>query len=103
MTNEPFIDSRQDAARLIDIEACEITRRPTRVGDPYGLHEGDERWCDEDEVINCGTYFVRSPESGGWIWEGDLGPAKQRAMYDRLWREHLANLDRIKRERTARQ
>jgi hypothetical protein len=28
--------------------------------------------------------WVRSPESRGWVWEGDLPPAKFKAMYDRI-------------------
>jgi hypothetical protein len=31
--------------------------------------------------------WVRSPESRGWVNEGDLPPAKAKAMYDRIHRE----------------
>jgi hypothetical protein len=31
--------------------------------------------------------WVRSPESRGWVNEGDLPPAKAGAMYDRITRE----------------
>jgi hypothetical protein len=51
--------------------------------DPYGA-----RPDLPEEMKQVGTNrFVRSPESRGWVWEGDLPHASGHAMYERIHRE----------------
>ena len=78
-----WVATREAAGRAIDIETCEIGRWPAYDLDPYGV-----RADLPDEMKQIGTNrLVRSPESSGWVWEGDLPPAKVGAMYDRIARE----------------
>jgi hypothetical protein len=81
-----WVASRTVAGRAIDIETCELGRWGAYDLDPYGV--------DPDlpeELRQIGTNrFVRSPESRGWVWEGDLPAAKGHAMYARIEREREA-------------
>jgi hypothetical protein len=79
-----WLISRKEAGRAINIETCELGRWPANDMDPYGIREtlGEEVYCQ------VGTNrFVRSPETRGWVWEGDLPAEKGKAMYDRIHRE----------------
>ena len=79
-----WLASREQAARMIDIETCELGCWHTLDTDPYGIRE----MSGEKPYEQIGTNrFVRSPDSGGWVWEGDLPEAKGKAMYDRIHRE----------------
>lgn len=83
---EQWVARRPEAGRAIDIETCELGRWPAYDADPYGLQ--DRRGDLPEEMKQVGTNrFVRSPDSGGWVWEGDLPDEKAKAMYDRIHRE----------------
>jgi hypothetical protein len=76
-----WLASRKAAGKLIDIETCELDRWHACDEDPYGLREVlGERFYFQTGV----NRFVRSRDSIGWIWEGDLPPDKARAMYRRI-------------------
>ena len=52
--------SRKRAALAIDIESCELGQWKSCAADPYGVLD----WSSQD----FGTrWFVRTPESRGWI------------------------------------
>jgi len=80
---EQWIASREEAGSAIDIETCELGRWAALDTDPYGIRtpRGEEPY----EQIGT-NHWVRSPESRGWIWEGDLPPEKVKALNDRLVR-----------------
>jgi hypothetical protein len=84
-----WLASRKEAGKLIDIETCEIGCWYADANrDEYGIREMlGERGDSEDGYIDKFN-FVRSPDSDGWVCEGDLPPAKGKAMYDRIYREH---------------
>jgi len=80
--------SRKVAGQDIDIETCEIGWwRANANGDPYGIGEilGEEDHLEKGYSDNF--HFVRSPQSNGWICEGDLPEASIHALYDRIRRE----------------
>lgn len=79
---ETWVATRKAAGRTIDIATCEFGRWPAYDAAPYGVREL------HPEMRQIGTNrFVRSPESRGWVWEGDLPSQKIKAMYDRIARE----------------
>jgi hypothetical protein len=83
-----WLASRKDVGLEIDIETCEIGRWPANAnGDPYGIREmlGEEDHLEKGYTDKFN--FVRSPDSNGWVCEGDLPVEKARAMYDRIHRE----------------
>jgi hypothetical protein len=83
---EQWVASRKEAGRAIDIEICELARWPALDADPYGIVTVKGEL--PEEMCQIGTNrWVRSPESRGWIWEGDLPTEKGKAMYDRIHRE----------------
>jgi hypothetical protein len=78
-----WVASRKKAGRVIDIETCELGGWYAYDCDPYGV-----RVDLPEEMQQVGTNrYVRSPDSSGWIHEGDLPIEKFRAMYDRIDRE----------------
>jgi hypothetical protein len=80
--------TRKAAAAAIDIETCELGAWYALDADPYGV--GPEL---PKEMQQVGTNrFVRSPESRGWVWEGDLPGEKIRALYARLERDQRAHM-----------
>jgi hypothetical protein len=82
---EQWVATREEAGRDIDIETCELGRWAALDMDPYGIMEAR----GEEPYPQVGTNrFVRSPESRGWVWEGDLPPEKGKAMYDRIHRDY---------------
>ena len=84
---EQWVASRPEAGRAIDIETCELGRWAALELDPYGIREAR----GEEPYPQVGTNrFVRSPESRGWVWEGDLPTEKAKAMYDRIYRDYEA-------------
>src|SRR3974390_1464594 len=99
MTLEEFqlgVGSREEAGLKIDIETCELGRWYAWDLDPYGIREalGDL----PEECKQTGTNrFVRSPESRGWVHEGDLPAASASAMYERIYREANTYENYIKR------
>ena len=86
---EQWVASRKEAGRGIDIEICERAAWPAYDCDPYGLRERKGDLPEEMQQVGTNR-FVRSPESSGWIWEGDLPVEKAKAMYDRIHREYEA-------------
>jgi hypothetical protein len=84
-----WLASRKEAGGAINIETCELGRWAANDCDPYGLRElfGEL----PEEMMQVGTNrFVRSPESRGWVWEGDLPTEKAGAMYARIQRQARA-------------
>jgi hypothetical protein len=77
---QQWLASRKDAGARVDIETCELGHWAAYDCDPYGA-----RPDLPEEMQQIGTNrFVRSPESRGWVWEGDLSSDACRAMYERL-------------------
>jgi hypothetical protein len=84
-TDELFewLASRKGAARVIDIESCELGQWKSSAADPYGVLEMS--------LEDFGTkWFVRSPESRGWIAAANLPDDKYTAMMGRVARYVLA-------------
>ncbi len=76
---QEWVASREEAGRAIDIATCELGRWAAYDCDPYGVRDLPE------QMQQIGTNrFVRSPESRGWVHEGDLPTDKGNAMYDRI-------------------
>jgi hypothetical protein len=89
MTIEEFdqwVATREEAGRRIDIETCERDAWKAYDLDPYGIRDAKGELNDEMKQIGTNR-FVRSPMSGGWIWEGDLPAEKGKALYARIRRE----------------
>jgi hypothetical protein len=84
-----WVASRKEAGRVINIETCELGRWHAHDCDPYGIGERLGELSEEECQIGTNR-FVRSPESRGWIHEGDLHLASGQAMYDRIKREAAA-------------
>ena len=88
LTKEEFaawIASRKEAGAKIDIGTAELKGWLTPKGNPY------ERWAPKgahrssnDSPELCAHFFVRSPESRGWVWQGDLPDDKGSAMQARI-------------------
>ena len=73
MTDEEvqqFLADRKEVGKTIDVENCEVFLCYGPTMDPYGVHT----LLPEEEQIQR-HYFVRSPQSGGWVHERDLPPA----------------------------
>jgi hypothetical protein len=63
-----WVATREEAGLKIDIETCELGRWYAYDCDPYGANANLS-----EEMRQVGTNrFVRSPESRGWVHEGDL-------------------------------
>jgi hypothetical protein len=80
-----FRAGREAAGRLIDIENCEVIRGAICDDDPYNIKLAPYPQFGS----GCGL-FVRSDDSDGWVWEGDLPSEKYVALEGRLKRERLA-------------
>src|SRR5580704_17906900 len=79
-----WLSSRNAAGEAINIETCDLGSWKAYDTDPYGVRE----MLGEEPYYQVGTYcFVRSPNSNGWIWEGDLPDARAKALYVRFERE----------------
>jgi hypothetical protein len=81
-----WLASREQAGRVIDIESCELGWWYVQVLDPYGIREALGELSDDEYCVGR-DHFVRSPESNGWVWEGDLPADKAKAMFARIERE----------------
>ena len=80
-----WLASRKAAGAAIDIETCELARWHACDADPYGVNPNVP-----EEMYQIGANrFVRSPDSRGWVWEGDLPPACIKAMYARIYPERV--------------
>jgi hypothetical protein len=88
MTNEQFRADRKAAGRAIDVATCQIYWFLGWSADPYGI--GENPITDADlEVYQINWFkgcecFVRSPESGGYVWAYDLPKEKRKALRDRI-------------------
>jgi hypothetical protein len=85
MTQEEFaawVASRKDAGAAIDIETAELNGLWVPQSDPYA-EWAPARECQDNEDIKP-HYFVRGPDSGGWVWQGDLPDDKRAAMQARI-------------------
>ena len=80
-----WLASRKQAGRVIDIESCELGWWFAERLDPYGLYRALGEFPEEYSCIGR-DYFVRSPESNGWVWEGDLPADKAKAISARRTR-----------------
>jgi hypothetical protein len=91
-----WVASRKDAAKTIDIAACELGMWYVFDADPYGDPDGVRDRCGEllegtqqDEMKEVmkqvrTNHFVRGPQSDGWVSEDDLSEQQVKAMYDRI-------------------
>src|SRR6516162_2349942 len=83
---QQWVAGRKEAGRKIDIETCELGCWAAYDADPYNA-----RPDLPEQMRQIGTNrFVRSPESNGWVHEGDLPEAAIKALYDRIEREFEA-------------
>jgi hypothetical protein len=78
-----WLASRKQAGDAIDIGSCELGGWYTYAEIPY---LADPDVPDPYPQVGSNRY-VRSTESRGWVWEGDLPPEKVSAMYERIHRE----------------
>jgi hypothetical protein len=79
---QEWVAGRKGAGDEINIETCEIGWWFVSIGDPYGVKH-----------LSCGAvrdYFVRSAESRGWVWDGDLPGDKLCALRGRIERQRQA-------------
>jgi hypothetical protein len=87
---EKWLAARKEAGRKIDPETAEIDRYYCCPHNPYGLYPESEM---PKELIGVSKeYFVRSPGSEIWVYDGDLPQATREALYKRL--------ERIQKERS---
>jgi hypothetical protein len=86
-----WLASRKEAAREINVETCEVGCWFADEQDPYGFENIIDKTEDTEASINR-CRFVRSPESNGWIWVGDLPTEKLKALSDRGDREYRRGL-----------
>ena len=89
-TDELFewLANRREAARAIDIESAELGQWKSCFADPYGV-------LGVESADLGAKWFVRSPESHGWISASDLPENKQQAVMDRAAQYQLANARRM--------
>jgi hypothetical protein len=86
MTQEEFVAwvaSRKDAGTSIDIETAELNGWRVPEGDPYAEWT-PRRECQSNQVPIKPQYFVRGPDSRGWVWQGDLPDEKRVAIQARI-------------------
>jgi hypothetical protein len=73
-----FLADREEEAKRIDPENCEVIKYHTEVLDPYGLFDvPDERSCVGSER------FARNLPDGSWVWFDDLPKATQDTLLKR--------------------
>ncbi len=63
---EQWAQSRKEAGRAIDVATCELGSWRADYADPYGV-----RQLTPEAYLET-KWFVRSPESRGWVHAGDL-------------------------------
>jgi hypothetical protein len=84
-----WLASRKEAAQAIDVESCEVGVWYADELDPYGIDRALGEFCLDGASINR-VGFVRSPDSNGWVYVGDLPDQKYSALLDRTEREWQA-------------
>jgi hypothetical protein len=83
-----WLASRKEAGRKIDIATCEFGCWHVNWIDPYGIQEAlGEPLPEEYDGYIEKDYFVRSPESRGWVNVSDLPEASVVALHDRIRRQ----------------
>lgn len=88
-----WLASRKDAGREIDVGTCEIGRWYVNWIDPYGIREAlGEPLPEEYDGYIEEDWFVRSPESRGWVNVSDLPEASAVALHDRINRNRNARV-----------
>lgn len=83
MTDDEFrewLKSREATGAMIDIENCEIGSWHTLTLAPYFANSDVPNPPPDIET----NVYVRSAESRGWVWEGDLPPEKYKALTERI-------------------
>jgi hypothetical protein len=77
-----WIAIRAEAGAKIDVEAAELGGWWAPEGDPYDL----TNWGRKGSRLGLPQeyFFVRDPESRGWIWQGDLPDYKRAIMQARI-------------------
>jgi hypothetical protein len=88
-----WLASRKAAGEKIDCATCEIGWWWVDEVDPYGIGRalGETFEIDGVEVESINRCnFVRSPDSNGWVTDGDLPPASIVALYERIARDAAA-------------
>jgi|SRR6516165_1455234 hypothetical protein len=79
-----WLASCEEAGRAIDIETCELGSWHAWDCDRYGIRERLGELPEEDMDQVSRNLYVRSPESNGWIFEGDLPTEKSKALRNRI-------------------
>jgi hypothetical protein len=78
-----WVASRKDAGTSIDVETAVLKGWWLPTGAPYA--EWAPTWVSDGELEGIERYFfVRGPNSEGWVWQGDLAEDKQAAMQARI-------------------
>jgi hypothetical protein len=80
MTTEQWLAIRKEAAAKIDPENAEVFWEYGSIRDPYYVHEHGDDW--EDNIGR--NYFVRSPGSDVWVWDGDLPEDVLKALWEHV-------------------
>jgi hypothetical protein len=78
-----WLASRKDAAAKVDVKTCEIGSWYINDFDPYGIEQALGELPPELKGYGGRGWFVRSPDTNGWVSERDLPPEKLRALDDR--------------------
>lgn len=83
-----WLASRKEAGRKIDVATCEFSWWRVNFPDPYNVLKrlGEPLPGDCDGCL-VKDYFVRSPESRGWIVLSDLPKSSADALLVRIHRE----------------
>jgi hypothetical protein len=107
MTQEEFaawVASRKDAGRSIDIATADLEGWSwVSESDPYAKWRPalECRSDDADDDADFGPhYFVRGPDSCGWVWQSDLPEDKQVAVQARI-DEHARMVEEFRENRKA--
>jgi hypothetical protein len=83
-----WLASRKEVGREIDVATCEIGRWYVNWIDPYGILERlGESLPEKYDGYIVKDWFVRSPESRGWVVLSDLPKSSAKSLLDRIRRE----------------
>jgi hypothetical protein len=82
-----WLASRKEAGRKVDVETCEVVCWVADYAHPYGIREVDGVLQPAENEYTDKYNFVRSPETDGWVCEGDLPQDKAIALMQRIERD----------------
>jgi hypothetical protein len=82
-----WIASRKEAGAKIDIGSAELNGWRPPVDDPYDVGRRkpwDAQRHYNESIEEMPHFFVRGPQSRGWVWQGDLSDDKRAIMQARI-------------------